>query len=319
MKKLVAWILAGMLLLEIGGGLGGGAPVVAQDVGTPPAVDATVALAAEVQQTLANLQSNEMTTVIVKLKDRADLSGIRDRLRRVRLRRIIQALRNHADASQRGLRQLLRTRRAEGKVGDVQYYWVFNGLLLTATPDVIAEVAALPAVQTVTPNASLFIPATAHFQSGVLPESNLVSINAPALWDLGWRGQGIVVANFDTGVDVTHPNLASKWRGGANSWFDPSGQHATPVDMAGASSGHGTWTMGVMVGGAAGGTTVGVAPDAQWIAAKIFNDQGAATVAGIHAAFQWVLDPDGDPLTDDAPHVVNHSWTFQTPGCNLEF
>ena len=32
-----------------------------------------------------------------------------------------------------------------------------------------------------------------------------------------------------------------------------------------------------------------------------------------------VLDPDGNPATADAPHVVNNSWTFSSPGCNLEF
>ena len=37
-------------------------------------------------------------------------------------------------------------------------------------------------------------------------------------------------------------------------------------------TGHGTATMGVMVGGDAGGTTIGMAPGATWIAAKIFND-----------------------------------------------
>ena len=82
-------------------------------------------------------------------------------------------------------------------------------------------------------------------------------------------------------------------------------------------SGHGTRTMGVMVGRDAGGSGVGVAPDAQWIAVKIFDDAGSATVAGIHAGFQWLLDPDGNPATADAPHVVNNSWTFSGAGCNL--
>ena len=84
-------------------------------------------------------------------------------------------------------------------------------------------------------------------------------------------------------------------------------------------NGHGTWTMGVMVGGDAGGSSIGVAPDAKWIAVKIFNDQGVANAVGIHLGFQWLLDPDGDPGTLDAPNVVNNSWTLSSPGCNLEF
>jgi bacillopeptidase F len=42
----------------------------------------------------------------------------------------------------------------------------------------------------------------------------------------------------------------------------------------------------------------------------------------IHLAFQWLLDPDGDPATLDAPDIVNASWslTGRAPGaCNREF
>ena len=79
--------------------------------------------------------------------------------------------------------------------------------------------------------------------------------------------------------------------------------------------------MGIMVGGDAGGTAIGVAPDAKWIAVKIFNDAGNATYSGIHAGFQWLLDPDGNDETDDAPDVVNNSWGFSlNPGeCLPEF
>ncbi len=58
---------------------------------------------------------------------------------------------------------------------------------------------------------------------------------------------------------------------------------------------------------------------ARWIAAKIFDDRGRATTSAIHKALQWVLDPDGDPATLDAPQVVNNSWSFANPGCISDF
>ena len=77
------------------------------------------------------------------------------------------------------------------------------------------------------------------------------------LANLGYFGQGVVVASLDTGVDVTHPDLSGSYRGGTDSWFDPYGQHpTTPTDL----NGHGTWTMGVMVAGDASGETLGAAP-----------------------------------------------------------
>jgi bacillopeptidase F len=148
-------------------------------------------------------------------------------------------------------------------------------------------------------------------------EWNLQVIGAPALWALGHLGEGVVVASMDTGVDVAHPDLAARWRGGTNSWFDPSGRHADPQDP----SGHGTQVMGVLLGGDASGAAIGVAPGARFIAVKIFDDAGQATLSGIHLGFQWILDPDGDPDTDDAPDVVNASWGLEgtVDECSPEF
>jgi subtilisin family serine protease len=135
--------------------------------------------------------------------------------------------------------------------------------------------AARPDVREVRPSVTIQAPAPTAAAGAATTagpaEPNVALVNAPALWDLGYRGQGVVGANVDTGVDVTHPDLAGRWRGGSNSWYDPNGEHpTTPTDV----NGHGTWTMGAMVGGDAGGTAVGVAPDARWIAVKIFNDRG---------------------------------------------
>ncbi|MDH3262243.1 MAG: S8 family serine peptidase, partial [Acidimicrobiia bacterium] len=149
------------------------------------------------------------------------------------------------------------------------------------------------------------------------PEPNLTAVNAPALWNLGHTGQGVVVASLDSGVDLNHPDLINRYRGGSNSWFDPYNQHpASPIDL----TGHGTGTMGVMVGGDTGGTSIGMAPSAQWIAARIFDDRGRSKATAIHAAFQWLLDPDGNPNSADAPNVVNNSWSYgYGGGCNLAF
>jgi hypothetical protein len=79
--------------------------------------------------------------------------------------------------------------------------------------------------------------------------------------------------------------------------------------------------MGILIGGSAGGTSIGIAPGSQWIAVKIFNTANEATLSGIHKGFQWLLDPDNNTETDDAPDVINNSWglanTVNT--CNDEF
>jgi subtilisin family serine protease len=283
--------------------------------GSPtPQARAAARVDAAVRLALQSALPDEQVDVIVVLRRQPVLPIAPTAGRAARLAAAVKAMRDHADREQRRLVALLAIRRLQGRVSRIRPFWIFNGLQVVADPDVIAELAALPEVADIRPNATVQAPSAPA--SGPGAEWNVERVNAPALWSLGLRGQGVVVANMDTGVDASHPDLSSRWRGGTNSWFDPNGQHpSTPTDV----SGHGTWTMGVMVGGDGGGTALGVAPDARWIAVKIFNDRGVATTAGIHAGFQWLLDPDGNPATADAPNVVNASWTMSNPGCDLTF
>jgi bacillopeptidase F len=249
--------------------------------------------------------------VIVRLADRVDPRRFRDGERRRRRQRLVTALHGKAALTHAPVRALLRRHGARRVVP----LWITNGLAFRATPDGIRALAALPGVERLTLDATLEAPGVTAVPPA--PQWNVAAVGAPVLWDLGYTGAGVVVASMDTGVDVGHSDLGPRWRGGANSWFDPNGAHPTPADA----SGHGTWTMGVMVGGAAGGTTIGVAPDARWIAVKIFDDAGRASLSAIHAGFQWLLDPDGNPATDDAPDVVNNSWglTDRVGLCEQEF
>jgi serine protease AprX len=261
------------------------------------------------QADLNQLSPNDMLTVIVTLNAQADLSRVSGANRAARLRDVIQALQATANGTQGRLTGLLNTYRSQGLVDSFTPLWVFNGFSVTATVEVINSLAQDPDVYSITPDNIQIVPTYGT------PEANISLVNAPALWNQGYTGQGVVVASMDSGVDVSHPDLSSRWRGGSNSWYDPYGQHSTPIDL----SGHGTWTTGIMVGGDSGGTSIGVAPGAQWIAVKIFNDQGGSTATAIHQGFQWLLDPDGNPNTTDAPQVVNNSWTYANPGCYLDF
>jgi hypothetical protein len=131
------------------------------------------------------------------------------------------------------------------------------------------------------------------------------------MWDLGFTGEGIVVAGVDTGVSRSHPALAAQYRGRTSghdySWFDAARTgDTTPQD----DHGHGTHTMGTMVGTDNGWQNIGVAPGAQWIAANGCAE--ACLDSALVASGEWILAPtrrDGtgaDPAK--RPHVVNNSW-----------
>jgi serine protease AprX len=266
----------------------------------------------ELEPILQASKPGQVVPVILTLNDRVDLSAFKDLDRQTSRTGMIKALKSKADASQQGLKALLTSRR----VKNIRQLWLVNGMAFNANSAVIREIANRPDVDSVRLDQTVEAPAV---NAGVTaaPEWNLGAIHIPEVWSLGYSGAGMVVANIDTGVDAQHPDLGGKWRGGLNSWYDPHGEHSTPYDNLG----HGTQTMGIMVGGEAGGTSIGVVPGAKWIAAKLFNDAGQAQWSDIHLSFQWLLDPDGDPNTADMPHVVNASWGLvgSANQCVLEF
>lgn len=263
----------------------------------------------EVRTILRNMQADEKISVIVTLKKQVDLSLFSGAPPQA----VTRALQDTADLSQREFETLFNSYQRSAEVEEVIHFWIFNGFSIKTTPQVIEVLAAHPDVLSISPDQIEIIPL--NNVTGSTYRDNLSLIKAPEVWQQGWLGQGVVVASMDTGVDLNHPDLNDKWRGGLNSWYDPFGKHDVPTDF----SGHGTMTMGVILGGDSSGSPIGVAPQAEWIAAKIFDDDGSSTATAVHLGFQWLLDPDNDPQTDDAPHIVNNSWSFANPGCNTEF
>ncbi|HZU86119.1 MAG TPA: S8 family serine peptidase [Anaerolineaceae bacterium] len=269
-------------------------------------------------QTPVTLQS-----VVVLLRQQPDLSQLPAmNTLSARQQQAVQYLRGFAASSQFFLLGDLRAWQAQGQVGRITPLWIVNAISLEAGPEAIAWLEQHPAVAQVRADEdpqNAIQPLDGNYPGTATVETNLVQVNAQQLWSLGIYGQGVTVAIMDTGVDITHPDLADQWRGGTNSWFDPYGQYSAPVDIAGSESGHGTAVAGIILGRNHSGRALGMAPQAQWIAARLYNTGGRSTETAIHQAYQWVLDPDGDPLTADAPQVVNSSWGFVNIGCNQTF
>ena len=264
----------------------------------------------ELDKILRHLAPDDEVSVIVTLTDQVDLKNFKDKDKKLRRKKILNALKSRAEKTQKKVKKFLQ----DNKAKKIKSFWVFNGLALTSKADVIKKLAAVEGVESISVNAELRMQESEVSASASPPVWNINMVKAPELWAMGYDGTGMVLATMDTGVDITHPDLASRWRGGLNSWFDPHGEHETPYDSD--YWGHGTRVMGVMVGGDAGGSVIGVAPGAQWIAVKLFDNAGYTLDSDVLAGFQWLLDPDGNSETDDAPDVVNNSWGYPyTAGC----
>lgn len=213
----------------------------------------------------------------------------------------------HADHFQGAAAAALR---ADGV--DARVRWINNALYVrNATAAVVERLRALPHALGVTADRVVAtIDAPVRAAAGA-PVWNVEAVRAPTVWAQYTSGEGIVVANIDTGVRYTHTALVGSYRGTADgthdyNWYDPRENQFSPYD----NNGHGTHTVGSIVG-----VDVGVAPGAQWIAAK-----GCATLscttADLSGSFQYLLAPTPQGQYDNpaagnprkAPRVINNSW-----------
>jgi len=276
-------------------------------------------LDSELVAKVAGLGPGQQVDVIIRCADPVRPGTFANLDRRTRRTELIRALRARS-----GLCRSLAMRELAGGNGtDLRELWTINAVAAKIRVDALERLAKRQGIDSIGLNREVKLPVEPQLAvpMGVPDETsltfwNLSEVRIPDLWALGYYGQGMVVATLDTGVDLNHLDLAPNWRGGSNSWFDPHNEHPLPYDA----DGHGTGVMGLMIGGDSTGVYIGAAPGAQWIAAKIFNDAGTSDYAKIHQSFQWVLDPDQDAATDDAPDIVNNSWALtKTDVCFGEF
>ena len=266
---------------------------------------------------LDQIEQSGQTTFWAVLKDKADLSPaptIQNSAERGEF--VYDELNKVADESQDGLRGML------GKEGvSYQPYWIVNAVRITADQSVLEQVAALPEVDRVLAARVYDLPEPQSTDAP--PTVNAVEwgidrIRADDVWStFGVRGEGIVVASIDSGVQFDHPALVGKYRGNLGggtfdhnyNWFDPS--HICPTPVPCDNNNHGTHTMGTMVGDDGGSNQIGVAPGARWITAK-GCETNTCSDAALLASGQWIVAPTDlsgqNPRPDLAPDIVNNSW-----------
>ncbi|GAA0287798.1 hypothetical protein GCM10010302_27690 [Streptomyces polychromogenes] len=254
----------------------------------------------------------------VYLDSAADLTAARRQpTRTAKAETVLRTQREHAARTQAGLLKAL-----DGAGAEYTSYWIVNAVRVVGDRKLAGALAGRREVARIDADEKVTLPApatgTREGTAAGAVEWNVDRINAPQVWDrLGVRGEGIVVASIDSGVDYTHPAVNGRYRGRKAdgsyehdyNWFDPAGicAGAAPCD----NNNHGTHTMGTMVGDDGGTNRIGVAPGARWIAAK-GCESNSCSEASLLAAGQWIVAPTDlrgqNPRPDLAPHVVNNSW-----------
>lgn len=290
------------------------------------------------KQSALRTREEKLPTVLVFLKDEADLSTIQEKsLRPERIRQVFKTLVTTSTRSQKNLIDWLSAQNIS-----FRSYYINNSIavdnlnisqleLIAKRSDVL-KIVGNPSIRNKIPQS------LRTFDSEIKgPGENIVKFGATRVWEeLKVLGQSIVVGGQDTGVMWNHKALKNQYRGwnGTDADHSYSWHDSVKKNTGGNSScgynlsvpcddhGHGTHTVGTIVGDDGKGNQIGVAPKAKWIACRNM-DSGIGNPEMYIECFQWFLAPwpqKGDPIQDAkpefAPHVINNSWGCpKSEGC----
>lgn len=269
-------------------------------------------------------QDNHDTDFIVWLATDTDLSKaqmLSSKLEKGKF--VFEELSKTAAATQKNVISVLKSSKRK-------YYplIIVNAVVGRGNRAIIEQLASLPEVKMILADPAVKMQYPVESSEGErTAEWGIQKIKADSIWLLGFKGSGAVVAGQDTGYDWQVPALKDKYRGWNGSyavhnynWFDavdslivpnstqnPWGYSvSSPID----DDGHGTHTMGTMVG-KDGAYEIGVAPQAKWIGCRNM-DRGWGKPSSYTKCFNWFLAPrdslGNNPMPALAPDVINNSW-----------
>jgi subtilisin family serine protease len=268
------------------------------------------------QAVLDEMQTKGSASYWVQFKNDVDLSPAYSMNWSDRGWFVYKTLLAQADATQAPVQKYLL-----GSKVDYKSYWINNSILVTSsTNSVLNEIMKFSGVESIQARKTyiLYEPDTsaALLDNGLNAiEPNLTHVNADDVWALGIDGAGLVVANIDTGVRYSHAALVGQYRGNNGGTFDHNYNWFNPDDLDDNvprdGNGHGTHTMGTMVGDDGGANQIGIAPGAEWMACAGCPD-GGCTDSALLGCGQFIAAPTdltGNNANPDLrPNAVNNSW-----------
>ena len=255
---------------------------------------------------LEQKSDNDLIRINIRLKDQYNIQSLKSQLttlNRTERRDLVKnELKAFSMAAQADLLDYLEERSLFSEAEIIHRFWIANVITCMASEAVIYDLAMRSDIDRIDideeRNLLFDQPPSITNPLREIDEItyNVLKVNAPDVWDLGFTGQGIIVSVIDSGVNYNHADLADHmWEDDEypNHGWDFYNNDNDPMD----GHGHGTHCAGTVAGDGTAGSQTGMAPDAIIMACKVLADGGDGSESGVWAAIEFTVDNGGDIIS----------------------
>lgn len=256
-------------------------------------------------QTVLNQKTDEKISINIIFKSQLNSDDLRERTsnfidKETRRQAVIKELKNFSEESQRNVLSIIKSAESRNEVSNIVCHWLSNSITCTTSREVIEELARRDDILLIGHNCdrkALMDEVVSAAEEGKEITSNVVQVNAPKVWDLGYTGKGVLVAILDTGVNYEHPDLADHlWDGGSeypNHGYNSYDNSKITMDTRG----HGTHCAGTICGDGSGEKQTGIAPNVTLMCIKALNDNGNTNASAIISGMEFAVEHGADLLS----------------------
>lgn len=281
MKRITTLLLLAIFLLQAFTSLHAHSPILTDDL----------------LQELNGNQASEYIRINIRLTEQYDFTSkqhILQHLDREQARIfVVNELKSFSLQSQQALMNELQSLGQTGAVNQIKPLWISNVINCYASPAAIMQLAGRKDIERIDLDEERILIDPVEITEIEVGSReityNVDIMNVPQVWELGFTGEGIVVAVLDTGVNYNHEDLSG------NMWVHPDFPYYgwnfidntnNPMDY----HGHGTHCAGTVAGNGNAGSQTGMAPSAQIMALQVLSAGGGGTESGVWAGIQFAVE-----------------------------
>ena len=266
---------------------------------------------------------NGLVRINIRLKGQYDVKSLNSKLavldRSQKREVVVHKLKSFSQTAQADLLNYLESKSYNNQAEIIHRFWIANVVTCMASESVIYELASRSDIDRIDIDEERNLLSNEPVASGIASEPmmgvdeityNVNKVNAPAVWALGFTGEGVVVAVIDTGVNYNHDDLNDHmWEDPAypNHGWDFYNSDDDPMD----GQSHGTHCAGTVAGDGTAGSQTGIAPDATIMALKVLGDDGNGSESGVWEGIEFAVEHGADVISMSLGW--QHNWDPDRP------